>query len=256
MISKDTVIKIKIELEHTDNSIASIASRYSVSKATINNINTGKSHREERKYPIRQSNNYFSDNEVAFIRKLAAEGYSAKQIHIILTKGAYSTISNIIARKTRSEETEYKKDDLLEERLSVFNLISSPHEELVNTFTDQITLEDAQYIKLLGRFMADMISTIEVFMPLIQSNMVGFSYKIETREDLERYLEWRGDSFGTIWWIKNIFINKINNLNGDPIHYNQFPIQRFREIYPEINLFTVKEMVEFETKENYKKSNN
>lgn len=254
MISKDIVQKIKIELEHSTNSINSISERYSVSKATVNNINSGKSHREERVYPIRESNNYFSDNEVAFIRQLAKDGYSAKQIHILLAKGAYSTISNIIAHKTRVEAGGYKEDKFLEERKKVFDFLVTPHPLLVNTYTDQITVEDAQYIKLLGRFMADQISTIEIFMPLIESDMAAFKYKIETREDLERYLEWRGDAFKIIWWIKNIFVNKVNNLNGEPINYDAFPLIRFREVDPQINLPLIKEMIDFETKENYRKS--
>ena len=105
MISLDIVKAIKQDLLITDNPINEIADRYKVSKATVNNINTGKSHKEDILYPIRQpSNYYFADNEVAFIRYLAEQGYSAKQIHIILTKGSYSTISNIIGYKTRPEE--------------------------------------------------------------------------------------------------------------------------------------------------------
>ena len=97
MISRQVVEAIKKDLLTTDNSINEIAEHYKVSKATVNNINIGKSHKEDILYPIRQpSNYYFADNEVAFIRYLAEEGYSAKQIHIILTKGSYSTISNII----------------------------------------------------------------------------------------------------------------------------------------------------------------
>jgi hypothetical protein len=255
MISKDIVKKIKEELLLTDLTITDIAAKYNVSKATVNNINVGKSHRENTIYPIRQSsNNYFSDNEVAFIRKLSNAGYSAKQIHIILTKGSYSTISNILNKKTRAEELEYVSDNFLEERLRVFNFISTPHTELINQHSNEITFEDAIYIKFLGRFMADLLDTLVAFLPIIEEDMIGFNFPIEDREDLERYLEWGGTQFKTIWFIKNIFYNIINRIDEDLIYYNDFPIVRFKEVNPRINLLIVKEMVEFETKENYKKN--
>lgn len=255
MISLDIVKAIKKDLLTTENTINEIAERYQVSKATVNNINIGKSHKEDILYPIRQpSNYYFADNEVAFIRYLAEEGYSAKQIHIILTKGSYSTISNIIGYKTRPEEYTYIKDKFLEERKYIFDFIASPHTELINPFTDSITYEDAVYIKLLGRFMADLLDTLEAFLPIIESDMVGFSYQITTRKDLETYLEWGGTAFSSIWWIKSIFNNKINRIKEQIIHYDKFPIVRFREIDPNINLIIIKEMIEFETKENYRKS--
>lgn len=254
MISKDVVKQIKQDLLMTDDHINDIAERYHVSRATVNNINIGKSHKENILYPIRQlGNHYFMDNEVAFIRHLAKLGYSAKQIHIIITKGSYSTISNIINYKTRPEEIEYISDRFLEERRKVFDFITTPHPQLVNQFTNMITLEDAVYIKLLGRFMADLLDTLEIFLPIIESDMVGFAYKIETKEDIARYLEWGGTTFGTIWWIKSIFNNKINRIGEEPIHYDQFPIGRFKEVDFNINLLIIKEMIEFETKENYRK---
>lgn len=254
MINKDIVNQIKQDLLMTEDHINDIADRYHVSRATVNNINIGKSHKENILYPIRQSgNHYFTDNEVAFIRYLAGLGYSAKQIHIIITKGSYSTISNIINYKTRPEEIEYKLDKFLEERREVFDFIVTPYPELINQFTSMITIDDAVYIKLLGRFMADLLDTLEIFLPIIESDMVGFTYKIETREDIARYLEWGGTSFGTIWWIKSIFNNKINRIGEEFIHYDQFPIGRFKEVNFNVNLLIIKEMVEFETKENYKK---
>lgn len=255
MISIDIINAIKKDLLTTENTIAEISTRYNVSKATVNNINTGKSHKENILYPIRQqSNYYFADNEVAFIRQLAAEGYSAKQIHIILTKGSYSTISNIIGYKTRPEEYEYIKDPFLEERREVFDFIATPYIELINQFVNSITYDDAVYIKLLGRFMASLLDTLEAYLPIIEEDMIGYLYPIQNRDDIEKYLEWGGTSFSTIWWIKSIFNNKVNNLNEQPIHYNDFPIVRFREIDENINLVIVKEMIDFETKENYRKS--
>lgn len=255
MIDKNIVKQIKQDLLMTEDRISDIADRYKVSKATVNNINIGKSHRENILYPIRQlSNNYFTDNEVAFIRHLSELGYSAKQIHIIITKGSYSTISNIIGYKTRPDHYEYIPDKFLDERREVFNFIITPHPELINRYTDSITLEDAIYIKLLGRFMANILDTLEIFLPIIESEMIGFTHKIETRDDIARYLEWGGTAFGTIWWVKNIFNNKINRVQDDPIHYNEFPIVRFREVNPNINLIIVKEMIDFETKENYRRS--
>lgn len=255
MIRKEVVCKIKEDLLMTNDTIETIAERYKVSRASVNNINTGKSHKEDILYPIRRQNNYyFSNNEIAFIRHLATLGYSAKQIHIIITKGSYSTVSNIINGKTRPLDEVYEYDKFLEERREVFDFISQPHPELVNNYTDSITLDDAVYIKLLGRFMANLVDTLEIFLPLIESEMVGFTYQIRTRDDIEMYLEWGGTSFGIIWWIKNIFNNKINRLGDEPIHYNDFPIVRFREVNPNINLVIVKEMIELETKENYKKS--
>lgn len=256
MISKDVVKKIKEDLLMTNDHINDIADRYRVSKATVNNINVGKSHKENILYPIRQlSNNYFTDNEIAFIRYLASEGYSAKQIHIILTKGSYSTISNIISYKTRPGDYEYHTDIFLDERKYIFDFISTPHPELVNQFTDSVTIEDARYIKLLGRFMANLLDTLEIYLPLIESDMVGFENVINSREDIAAYLEWGGTSFSSIWWIKSIFNNKINRIKEEQIHYDHFPIARFREVDPKINLIIIKEMIEFETKENYRKSN-
>jgi hypothetical protein len=254
MINKDIVKQIKQDLITTEIHINDIAERYHVSRATVNNINKGISHKENTLYPLRQLNNhYFLDNEVAFIRDLAKQGYSAKQIHIIITKGSYSTISNILGYKTRPEEIEYIPDKFLEERREVFNFIITPHHELINQFNGMITLEDAIYIKLLGRFMADLLDTLEIFLPIIESDMVGFTYKIETKDDIARYLEWGGTTFGTIWWIKSIFNNKINRIGEDPIHYDQFPIGRFKEVDFGINLLIIKEMIEFDTKENYRK---
>lgn len=255
MISKEIVKQIKQELELTNTHINDIAAKFGVSKATVNNINAGKSHKEERLYPIRQASNYyFTDNEVAFIRYLAKEGYSAKQIHIIITKGSYSTISNVIAHKTRPGDYEYTHDSFMDERRRVFDFISTPHPELVNRYTDNITYEDGVYIKLLGRFMADLVDTLVIFIPLMESDTVGFKYKIETREDIERYLEWGGTYIKTIWWVKSIFNNKVNRLQEKLITYDNFPINRFREINPTINLVIIKEMIDFETKENYRKS--
>lgn len=255
MISKEIVKQIKAELELTTTHINDIAAKFGISKATVNNINAGKSHREERLYPIRQASNYyFTDNEVAFVRYLAKLEYSAKQIHIIITKGSYSTISNIIAHKTRPGYYEYTEDKFLEERRRVFDFISTPHAELVNKYTDNITYEDGVYIKLLGRFMANLVDTLFIFIPLMESDMVGFKYKIDKKEDIERYLEWGGSYFKTIWWVKSIFNNKVNRLQEKLITYDNFPINRFREISPTINLGIVKEMIDFETKENYRKS--
>lgn len=257
MIAKEIVKQIKEDLLLTNDHINQIAERYKVSKATVNNINVGKSHKEDTLYPIRQPlNYYFTDNEVAFIRKLSHEGYSAKQIHIIMTRGSYSTISNILAFKTRATELVYNTDEKLEERRNVFDFISTPHAELINQYTDSVTLEDAVYIKLLGRFMADLLETLEIFLPLIESEMVGFTYPIETKEDIIRYLEWGGTSFGSIWWIKSIFNNKINRVGEDTIHYDDFEIIRFREVNPTINLSIIKDMINFDTKENYKKNDN
>jgi len=255
MIHKDKVKKIKEDLLLTELPIAEIAKIHGVSKATVNNINVGKSHKEQTIYPIRQSNNYiFTDNEVAFIRLLQEEGYSAKQIHIIMTRGSYSTVSNILSRKTRAEEFDYKEDKFLERRREMFDLIVNPSSELVNNFSDQITYEDAVYIKLLGRFMADLVDTIEAFLPVIEVGMIGYKYPIETREDIEKYLEWGGSEFSTIWFIKNIFNNKINRLNEQPIHYNDFPITKFKMIDPFADLTIIKEMIDFKTKENYRKN--
>lgn len=255
MISRDIVNKIKEDLLMTNDHINEIADRYKVSKATVNNINVGKSHKENILYPIRQLvNNYFTDNEIAFIRDLSSKGYSAKQIHIIITKGSYSTISNIISYKTRPEHYEYKIDKFLEERRAVFDFIATPHAELINTFTDSVTYDDAVYIKLLGRFMADLLDTLEIFLPLIEGEMVGFTYQIQSKEAIAAYLEWGGTAFGSIWWIKSIFNNKINKIAEKEIHYNDFPIARFREVDPKINLILIKEMVDFDTKENYRKS--
>jgi hypothetical protein len=255
MINKEIVKKIKEDLLMTSDHINEIADRYKVSRATVNNINTGKSHIENILYPIRQlSNNYFTDNEVAFIRTLAEDGYSAKQVHIIVTKGSYSTVSNIINYNTRPEKYEYEYDKFLEERRKIFDFIAKPHPELINTYTDMITLDDAIYIKLLGRFMADILDTLEAFLPLIESEMIGFKNRIENRDDIAAYVEWGGTVFSSIWWIKNIFNNKINRVGEDPIHYNDFPIVRFREVDSNINLIIIREMIDFDTKENYRKS--
>ena len=255
MINKDIVKKIKEDLLMTSDHINEIADRYKVSRASVNNINTGKSHKENILYPIRKlSNNYFTDNEIAFIRLLANEGYSAKQIHIIITKGSYSTVSNIINYNTRPDNYEYEYDKFLEERREIFDFISTPHIELVNTYTDMVTIDDAIYIKLLGRFMSDLLDTLEIFLPLIESEMIGFSHPIKDRDDIATYIEWGGTAFNSIWWIKNIFNNKINRVGDEPIHFNQFPIVRFKEVRSDINLIIIKEMIDFETKENFKRS--
>lgn len=256
MIKKEVVDLIKRDLATSNEHINLIAEKYNVSRASVNNINTGKSHREnDTVYPIRQpSNYYFTDNEVAFIRHLAKLGYSAKQIHIILTKGSYSTISNIISYKTRPEDFTYEPDRFLEERREVFDFISTPHSEIVNSYTDSITYDDAVYIKLLGRFMASLLDTLEIFLPIIETEMIGFENRIESKEDLAAYIEWGGSSFGSIWWIKNIFNNKINRMNNQTIHYNDFPLVNFKKVNPNINLIIIKEMIEFETKENFRKN--
>lgn len=255
MIKKEIVTQIKQELVLTANSIPEIAKKYNVSRASVNNINIGKSHKEDILYPLRQPANYFfSDNEVAFIRHLSVEGYSAKQIHIIMCRGSYSTISNILGEKTRSNLGDYEPVDYLEERREIFDFIAAPKTEFINPFTDNITVDDAIYIKLLGRFMAPLLDTIEAFLPIIESNMVGYTYPLETREDIAAYLEWGGTAFPTIWWIKGIFNNKINRIGDIAVHYDQFPIERFLEVEPNINLDIIKEMINFETKENYKKS--
>lgn len=254
MIQSHVVEAIKKDLLLTEDTVAAIAQRYNVSKATVNNINTGKSHKETILYPIRQPTNYsFSDNEVAFIRRLNKTGYSAKQIHIIMGKGSYSTISNIITEKTRPNIFNYEVDGYLEHRLSTFNFIITPHPELVNTYTDALTLEDAVYVKLLGRFMASLIDTIEIFLPLIESDMLGYKYKIITKDDLAAYLEWGGVAFNTIWLIKNIYNNKFTFLKGETINFNDFNIRRFLEVDEGIDLDLISEMIKFDTKENFKK---
>ena len=48
--------------------------------------------------------------------------------------------------------------------------------------------------------------------------------------------------------------NKINRVGDEPIHFNQFPIVRFKEVMSDINLIIIKEMIDFETKENFKRS--
>ena len=54
MINKDIVKKIKEDLLMTSDHINEIADRYKVSRASVNNINTGKSHKENILYPIRK----------------------------------------------------------------------------------------------------------------------------------------------------------------------------------------------------------
>ena len=253
MINKETVKAIKHELLTSIKSITEIAEHYKVSRATVTNINCGKSHREDTQYPLRQNINFkFSNNDVAFIRKLSNEGYSAKQIHIMLSQGAYSTISNILSFKTR-EEIDYEYDAALEERKTIFDILVTPSPHLINKYTDALTIEDAQYIKFLGRFMAPLIDVIETYLPIIESDMIGFQHKITTRDDLERYLEWGGTSFGTVWLIKNIYNNKFNKLKGEPIFYTDFSTLSFLGEYPDLNLDIANEMVTFDTKENFKK---
>jgi hypothetical protein len=255
MIQPNVVALIKQDLLLTQDPIIVIAQRYNISKASVNNINTGKSHKENMLYPIRQPANYsFTENEVGFIRKLNKRGYSAKQIHIIMGKGSYSTISNIITEKTRPGIYDYNIDEDLEHRLRTFNFIITPHSELINTYTDTLTLEDAVYIKLLGRFMAPLIETVEVFMPLIESDMLGYNHKIITRDDLAAYLEWGGVAFNTIWLIKNIYNNKFTFLKDEKINFESFDVNRFLDVDESIDLILIKEMINFETKENFRRA--
>lgn len=254
MTRKERVKLIKHDLEFTDKTLSSIAAEYEVSRTTVNNINNGKTHKENREYPIRQTNaQYFTDNEVAFVRLLAEEGYSAKQIHIIMLKGSYGTVSNLIARKTRAEKTIYRKDKNLELRRRIYDEITTPREEFINQHSERITLEDAVYIKFLGRFMADLAATVYIFLPLMETEMIAYDHKILSLDDVHQYLEWSGTSFETIWWIKNIFNNKVNNLLNQPIYYDDFPFYRFQEINQDIDMEVVRQMIYFNTKENYRR---
>ena len=64
MIRKEVVCKIKEDLLMTNDTIEAIAERYKVSRASVNNINTGKSHKEDILYPIRRQNNYYFSNRL------------------------------------------------------------------------------------------------------------------------------------------------------------------------------------------------
>ncbi len=255
MISKATVEAIKQDLLLTDLALGDIAKKHKVSRTSVVNINTGKSYPEQQfEYPIRSAQQTrLSDNEASFIKELVKLGYSAKQIHIILGKTSYTTISNVIQGKTRASADDYKPDGYLEKRKYTFDLIATPWPQFVNTYTDSITLEDAIYIKLLGRFMAPIEDVIEIFLPIIESDFVATEFPIESREDLLKYLEWGGTRFPTIWWIKGIFVNKINNIQGEPIFYDDFAADQYLIIDEYADIELIKEMIAFETKENFKR---
>ena len=102
--------------------------------------------------------------------------------------------------------------------------------------------------------MSPLLDTICIFLPIIETEMVAYRNPIQTKEDIETYLEWGGTSFKTIWFIKKVYNNSINNINEETIYYDLFPIERFKEIDENIDLLLVKEMVGVDTKENYRKS--
>lgn len=255
MISKKVVSQIKDDLENTEKTITEIAHQYEISRTTVMNINAGRTHGENREYPIRANpNNYFAKNEIAFIQHLAFLGYSIKQIHIIMTKGSYSTIANIL--KPSSEKFKYKANSRLDRRRDIFDILVTPHAAFINSYSNILTYDDAVYIKFLGRFMANMVDVIYIYLPIMETEIMAMEYPLESREDVKRYLEWGGTAIQNIWWIKNIYNNKVNNLEESPVFYNNFNIERFKQIDENIDLTIVEEMVNFRTKENYKRNPN
>lgn len=247
MLKKDVVKEIKECLENTDLSYREIAKQFNCSTSTISSINNGQTYTEERTYPIRNTTSSLTDNERAFCCKLFKEGYTVKQIHIILSKGSYSTMANVV--KGRGE---YIYDEVLEKRRQTFDIITTPSEVFINTLSYDLTIHDFVYIKFLSRMNVSLNDILVLYMPLINYPTMFSNYPIKTLDDIQRYIEWGGTKNKIIYWILQVYYNKVNTYNNEKFYYNDININRFLKLSQSLDLQIVKEMLNFETKDNFK----
>ena len=249
MLKNEEVENIINDLSNTTLTINEIAIKYNVSRGTVNNINSGKTHnRNNLCYPLRKTKVILTLNECAFIKELS-EIFNAKQIHIILGKASYSTISTII--NDNKKYPEYQSDLYLDKRLSTFMKLLEPNKNLVNNYSYNLTIQDMNYIQFLGRIGADLNAVLYAFIELIEFETSFLKYPIKTKEDLEKYLTWNGNNSQIILWIKNIYTRKIKKYKKLDINYLNIDADFFTKAYKDIDLEIVNSIINFNSKENY-----
>lgn len=249
--SLDSIIN---DLQHDELSIVEIANKYDVSRNTITNINNGTSYyNKDLTYPIRKVKkkkgyNYYYK---AFVQHYYKQ-YGLKRLHIILSQFNYNTLNNWL----KEEIVPYSYNKELEERKFVFDCITKPRKEFI-TSQNSITLRDAVYIKFLARFGVSLADVIYTFIDVI--NYEGGYYKLKplkTKEDVEKYLDWGGTESRIIWYIKNVWYQKFYNYDNEPYYYNDFDLSVFNNILNEKELQIASEMMNCNTKENWKRREN
>lgn len=249
MLKKEDVASIKQLLSTTELTYRDIAGQFNCSPSTVSNINSGKSYQEPNMdYPLRAVRAILSDNDKAFCVKLFNEGYTIKQIHIIIGKASYTTIHSAITSTAK-----YKADAVLEKRLEIFNIITTPSHVFINTLDYDLTIHDFVYIKYLSRMNVPLDKVIELYLPLINYPTQFNNHPIKTVDDVKCYIEWGGTKNRIIYWILQLYYNKVNCYNKLDFYYNDININRFLKINQKLDLKIVKEMIEFDTKENFLK---
>lgn len=176
------------DLLNTNLTFSELAEKYNVTRATIYNINNGKTHRNKSLvYPLREvrTAQTLTDSEISFIAHYKKQ-YNCKQLHFILGKGTYSNISTVIGKDSQDN---YIQDEVLESRRHVLDLIMTPQPSFIHTIDTQLDLQDAQYIKFMGRFGVPLEKILELYLFNIIMEKPGAYYPITTLEDICKYLE-------------------------------------------------------------------
>lgn len=250
--TKKLLNDIIADLEKEELSVKEIAEKYNLNRGTISNINNGKSYFDKnRKYPIRNAReNRCTNTYYKTFVSYYSKHYSYKQLHLIISNFSYPTICSMGKGSTNS--TIYGYNAELEERRKVFDIITKSNKNFI-TSIDKITFEDAIYIKFLGRFGAKIEDIIFIFLDVINRESETYQMiPLKTKEDIVKYISWEGKQSSIIWFIQGIYYNTIKNIYDEPIYFNDFDIEKyFGSVLTEKQIAIAKEMLDFETQENY-----
>lgn len=248
MLKKETVENIIKDLKETNIPLVELANKYNTSRGTINNINNGLTHKnKDFTYPLRNKNIVLTINEIAFIKQLSSI-LNTKQIHLVLGKASYPTINSALKSNCAAI---YSPEEELEDRLNTFLLMLQPKQELINQFSYTLTLEDLNYIQLLGRLGADLNEVAYAFLELIEFETSLGKIAVSTKEDLDKYIAWGGNKSQTMWWIKNVYSRRVRRYRDKEISYLNVDPNIFKQAYPDIDTNIVKSIIDFSSKENY-----
>ena len=249
MLKKEDVSTIKQLLLSNEYTLEEIAIQVGVSKTTVANINSGKAYRDKSlEYPLKLKKGAFTKNEVGFCAHLHRLGYTIKQINIILSKGSYTTISNNVY-----SNAEYITEETLEERKRIFDIISKPNEKLINKVTYNLTLDDFIYIKFLARMGAEIEDIYTIYLPFIASSTEFSAFPIDSIEKVRQYCEWGGKNNKIIYWIQQIYYNRVSSCENIKFYYDDINVDKLLLLDNTMSPQIIKEMITVKTKENFTK---
>ena len=179
---------------------------------TIANINDGITYRQnDISYPLRKPTT-LTKNEEAFIIKYRKQ-YTPKHLYYIINKSTLNAIMNIYLDDSLIRF--YSKDDTLENRRRVLDVMITPSPQLVNSYSYLLTLEDYQYIQLLSKLEVPIEDILYIFIELISFETEFDQYPITTKEQLGQYYYWSARKVESANKIIAVADGRFKNFRGE-----------------------------------------